>query len=403
MAGRNVPALKNALIVVHRYVGLTISVFLILAGVTGSLLAFYPQIDRLLNPALLSVAPPHAEAQLLDPFVARERLNAQLPEGKRVDGVVLFRPHDFPYNYWIDGKEVFVDPYTGSIRGARTFGDVTEGKKSLMTFIYEFHFSLGLGEVGSWIFGIVALLWTLDCFVGAYLTFPPPRRSRASTPQSIWILRWMPAWFLKTYKLFSLVFTWHRASGLWLFGFLLVFAWSAVALNLRDEVYEPTMSVLFDPEQDIHDRLPHLDPPRETPRLSLREAYDTARVQMKEAASSRGFEVLGEQYLSYDAEHGTYAYTVETDRDVSSRLAETTLYLDGDTGRAVALHLPDSSQAGSTITRWLIALHFGAVRLGGMPYRVFVCVLGVLVALLSITGIWIWYRKWSKRRGAARS
>ena len=47
-----------------------------------------------------------------------------------------------------------------------------------MPFLYKLHYSLALGEVNSYLFGVVALLWTIDCFVGAYLTFPPPSGAR---------------------------------------------------------------------------------------------------------------------------------------------------------------------------------------------------------------------------------
>ncbi len=54
-----------------------------------------------------------------------------------------------------------------------------------------------MGTVGTWIFGLVALLWTLDCFVGAWLTFPPPRRRDARhRPRRFWT-RWAKAWQIR--------------------------------------------------------------------------------------------------------------------------------------------------------------------------------------------------------------
>ncbi|MGH8615454.1 MAG: PepSY domain-containing protein, partial [Gammaproteobacteria bacterium] len=50
----------------HRYVGLAMTVFLILVGLTGSVLAFNHELDRWLNPELLSV--PVREAPMLDPI-----------------------------------------------------------------------------------------------------------------------------------------------------------------------------------------------------------------------------------------------------------------------------------------------------------------------------------------------
>ena len=82
--------------------------------------------------------------------------------------------------------------------------------------------ALALGSVGTFLFGIAALLWTLDCFVGAYITFPQSSRRSATPPLLAWLQRWLPAWLIKANKLFAFVFTWHRASGLWLWALLFV-------------------------------------------------------------------------------------------------------------------------------------------------------------------------------------
>lgn len=49
------PRARQVALIAHRYVGLMMSVFLIVAGATGSIVAFYPQIDRFINPELLAV------------------------------------------------------------------------------------------------------------------------------------------------------------------------------------------------------------------------------------------------------------------------------------------------------------------------------------------------------------
>lgn len=45
-----------------------------------------------------------------------------------------------------------------------------------MPFVYRLHYSLALDTIGTYAFGIIALLWTLDCFIGAYLTLPRGRQ-----------------------------------------------------------------------------------------------------------------------------------------------------------------------------------------------------------------------------------
>jgi uncharacterized iron-regulated membrane protein len=392
---------RRVALLAHRYVGLLTAAFLFLAGVTGSLIAFYVQIDAALNPELFRARPSRAGAAMLDPFELRDRLQQQLPKDQPVNGVLLHLQPGESVNYWIDGRETFVDPYTGKILGTRTWGDLSEGLANLMPFLYRLHFSLALDDVGMFIFGIIALLWTLDCFVGAYLTFPlPSQRAGGSTPAA-WLRRWLPAWLIKTNKLFALVFTWHRASGLWVWFMFLIFAWSAVALNLGEQVYDPIMRTFFGEDEQARawDHLPELDPPRRAPKIALRAAHAVARRLIAEQAGERGFDILGERSLDYQPEHGVYVYTIESTLDISERLAETSLAFDGDDGRVRAFSAPTGAHTGSTISSWLVALHFGAVRVGGLAYRSFVCVMGIVVALLSVTGVWIW---WKKRKPRAR-
>jgi uncharacterized iron-regulated membrane protein len=206
---------------------------------------------------------------------------------------------------------------------------------------------------------------------------------------------------LKTNQLFSAVFTWHRASGLWVWGMLLVFSWSAVALNLGEQVYDPAMNVILG--EHHHDELPAIEPPRVTPKLDFSLARERGRTLMLEESKRRGFETIGERWLDYDPEHGAYGYTVESTLDLDQRLPETTVYFDGDDGRQLSFHASTGSNVRNSVDAWLIALHFGAIRELGVAYRAFVCLLGILVTLLSVTGIWIWWRKRRKRRRAPRS
>lgn len=390
---------RRAILLVHRYVGLTMAAFLVVAGLTGSMMAFYPQLDAVLNPELFQVAPPHAGATTLDPFTLREALVRQLPKGAELGGVILDVTGDRSVNYWLDGKEIFVHPYTGKVLGSRTFGDPSEGRKSLLTFLYRLHFSLALDDVGILTFGVVALLWTLDCFVGLYLTFPLPAQRRAVPRRKSWFAHWLPAWFIKTNKLFVLVFSWHRASGLWVWLMLLIFAWSAVALNLGEQVYSPLMHGLFGKPSEPH--LPELEEPL-AQKLSWRDAHSLARRVMTHESERRGFVILSERSLDYAPEHGAYGYTVETTLDVSERLAETSIQFD-DQGRVLGFSAPTGQHTGSTISSWLVALHFGAVREGGLLYRSFVCLLGFVVTLLSITGVWVWWKKRAAHKRATLS
>jgi len=151
------------------------------------------------------------------------------------------------------------------------------------------------------------------------------------------------------------------------------------------------------PDPNLEDGLPRLDPPREQPALGWRAALEVGRQLMSARAHERGFEVLSERQLDYSPRHGTYSYSVESSLDVSERLADTTVHFDGQDGRLLAFYAPTGDNAQRTVTSYLLGLHFGALRGGGLAYRVFVCLLGLLVTLLSVTGVWIWWRNRAAR------
>lgn len=118
---------------------------------------------------------------------------------------------------------------------------------------------------------------------------------------------------------------------------------------------------------------------------------------MAAQATQTGFEIHAERRLGYDADHGTFRYTVHSSLDISDRYPGTNIWFDGNSGTLVAFEAATGQAAGNTITAWLYHLHWGSITIGGWPYRVFVSLMGLAVAALSITGVWIWWRKRAKR------
>lgn len=410
-------ASRRFLLLFHRYVGLGLTGFLLLAGITGSLLAWNEELDTVVCPELMLASPPAAGAQPLDLLVLRERVLAHYPD-TRVLAVPLAAEPGRSINFFLEAApgstggrvheplddQVFVDPYTGRILGGRKWGDIKQGMKNLMPFVYRLHYSLALGTAGSWLLGIVALAWTLDCFVGACLTFPARRRARMragvspastdATAGKTWLARWWPAWQVRwTGGSYKVNFDLHRAGGLWLWAMLFMLAWSGVAFNLP-QAFSPVMHAVFahQPDVEVTSRLAR---PLPEPRIGWDEARATGRALMAREARAGGFAVREELSLSYDASRALFRYRVRSDRDVRSEGGSTSLWFDANSGERRALFLPTGTAGGDTVTTWLFALHMAAV--GGLPFKVFVCATGLAAALLSATGAVIWWRKRSAR------
>lgn len=209
----------------HRWAGLFIAGFLIIVGATGSLLAFYPELERLINPQFY---PEQIQANKLDVAVLAELAQQRVQHG-RVDWVAVegnqhatvvsmsARSDESGQSSELGFNQLILDPYTGEELGRRQFGAISEGMINFMPFVYKLHYELALGKFGLWILGICALIWTIDCFVGFYLTLPQRRRqSTKSTPdQNTWWQRWQPAWKIRWQSSsYKLNFDLHRASGL---------------------------------------------------------------------------------------------------------------------------------------------------------------------------------------------
>lgn len=397
--------LRGVCIVVHRWVGLAIATFLVVAGVTGTLLVFYEALYEALDPSRAALADRPSDAPVLGSGALRDALRRQDPTvhaeymplaiaANRAVAVYVGAAPGAPEPVH---DEYFLDPTSGEVIASRKWGVLPTRASELMPFVFRLHYSLALDEVGSLLMGIVALLWTLDCFVGAYLTFPAASR-RGSSPVA-WLRRWWPAWTIKTGKLASLVLTWHRASGLWPWAMLFVLAWSSVGLNLRS-VYEPVMSSVR-ATRDLEAELPQRDEPLPEPPLGWSDAEREGAAIVDALAQARGFTVIERHSLGYDAAHGVYRYRVKSSLDVSDRHPATIVYVDATTGDLVAFE-PPTGPGGDTATTWLFALHWGAVIGWGLPYRVFVSAMGLVVAALAGTGIWIWWRKLVLRRNARR-
>ena len=353
-------------------------------------------------PAVFRVAPPTPGAAPLDALLLRERIAARFPQAQ-VSYAPLSAPPGRSMVFYLRqsgdtplaSDEVFVDPYTGAILGQRRWGEISQGAINLLPFIERLHYALALGDTGLLIFGLVAIVWTADCFIGAMLTFPArlKKRTPASKP---WLLRWRPSWLLRRHGgSYKLVFDLHRAGGLWLWAMLLVFAWSGVAFNLYG-VYAAVMQPLF-PHQGSEEIVAR-HTPAPAPHLGWPAALAQGRVLMADLARQQHFAILEENALAYERELGVYSYQVRSSRDVRDHKGLTSIFFDAASGRQLATWLPTGAASGDTIRSWISALHMASMW--GWPFKMVICAMGVLVAGLSVTGVLIWRRK---RQGQARA
>jgi uncharacterized iron-regulated membrane protein len=405
--------MRAVFVVVHRFVGLTIAAFLFISGLTGAVISWDHELDALINPHLMD-AP--GRGPFHDPLVLADKLAADEPHS-----FVTYVPlhpeagHSLPFGvaprfdpetqdlYETGYNQVFIDPVTGDVRGKREWGAAWPiTTETFVSFMYVLHYSLhipemwGINRWGEWLMGGVALLWTIDCFVGFYLTLPIRKRTTARLGS--WWNRWKPAWKIKTTgSAYRISFDLHRAFGLWTWVLLFVLAVSAVSLNLYFEVARPIVSALssFTPTPyDTRPMLPHSG--MLTPKVTYAKVLANGRAE----AEKRGL-TLPAGDLFYSPEFGVFGVRFfGPGGEHHPGLGPDILYFDSADGRYIGDWIPWRGTAGDLFLQMQFPVHSG--RIFGIPGRIFISAMGLGVAMLSVTGVVIWLRKRRARLAVRR-
>lgn len=410
---------------VHRYVGLSLAFFLIIIAATGSIIAFYDELERTFNPRQHVVTPQKQGWTLHDLLVIRDKLEAQDPHSHLYSLQFPQRPDESVFSrvigaidpktgkaYELDYDEVFANPYTGERLGQRFFGDFSFRPEHLISQIYYLHYALVLPlTAGIWLTAMVALLWALDCFAGFYLTLPQGKKQERAKAKSFWS-RWKPAWQIKRGAAANrVIYDTHRASSLWIWPLLLVFAVTGFALNLGGPYAQIVSKFSAYAHFQEMPPGPPLAKPLIDPPVDWFEALRLGQRYFAEQAKIEGFTVEKPAALEYRRDHGMYFFVAHTSRDLrdaggsptesNTSATAATIAIDARDGRFLGLQLPTGQRAGNTVTSWINAMHVTAIW--GLPWQIAVAVLGIIIVVVSVTGVLIWWRKRKSRQPRKRA
>jgi uncharacterized iron-regulated membrane protein len=409
------------LTVAHRWAGLVTAAFLIFSGVTGAVISWDHELDEWLNPHLTDA---RASGTARDALQLARELEARHPNaeltyiplaaepghslGFGVDGRVnpaTNRLHEIGFN------QVFVDPASGTELGRREWGAVWPiSRETVVSFLYKLHYSLHFPEIagtdqwGIWLLGIIAMVWTIDCIVGFALTLPARRRARLEAADALagedapaartWWQRWRPAWKVRTGAgAYKLNFDLHRAFSLWAWALLFIVAFTAFSLNLYRELFFPAMSLVSNvTPSPFETRRPS---GRDTP-IAAAVGFEAIVEKASAEARSRGWsEPAGGVFHS--REFGLYGVDFYRPEDGhgSGGVGHRRLYLDSQDGRLLGVREPWKGSAADIFVQAQFPLHSG--RILGLPGRILISVMGLVVAMLAATGVYIWWKKRAAR------
>lgn len=370
---------RRALARIHRWLGIALAAFLVLAGATGSFLAFHHEIDAALTPDLHRVMPRGSRASLDD---ITARIESRHPD--LVVGYLLFTPDSSSSMRAVmntrpaaeaggldreaaDPSDVYVHPYTGEILGERKWGEAGATRAHLVPMVYRFHTSLFVDSLGQWVTGIVAALWLLGLVLGYVLAL-----NRGLLPRALAI-----KWRSSRARVF---FDVHRAAGLATGWLLAVMAFTGLYMNLPS-VIEPVVAALAPFTERPASLRTTATKRSEVWKTGWDAAYASARVAQPEhplvvfaRVESRGYYQL--RFMPPDdiVDAGTIR-----------------LFVSGKDGAVIGRFEDRKGTVGDLIRIWQFPLHSGQAF--GLPGRVLVCLAGVLPLILAATGLWLWLRR----------
>lgn len=404
----------------HRWAGLITAAFLFFSGVTGAVISWDHEIDEWLNSRLFvatSNLPARNTVDLArlveqrDPRARVVSMRLTPEQGESLSVFVLPRIDPaIGKRYALDYNQVFLDAGTGDELGRRFAGaawPVT--RENFVSFLYRLHYTMHIPEFwgsnrwGVRLLGVIAIIWTIDCFIGFYLTLPSRRKKNAARPTAVarelnrgfWA-RWKPAWMIKTSGSgYRISFDIHRAFSLWTWLLLFVIAFTAFSLNLNREVFSPIMKMVsnYTPTPFEQRRPASLDAPIE-PKVSFADIITRAKADGK----ARGWDtpVGGVFYAQSYGIYGALFFKPGDDHGAGG-VGPAQLYYDSEDGHPIGARLPWVGTAADIFVQAQFPLHSG--RILGLPGRILISAMGLVVAALSVTGLVIW---WRKRRARIR-
>jgi len=177
---------------------------------------------------------------------------------------------------------------------------------------------------------------------------------------------------------------------------VLMIAVTSVAMNLNNQVMRPVVSWFSTlSPSPFTSRTPAAQPVEP---VVAREAI-VARAQAE--AARRGWTAPpGGVFLSPDLGLWGVGFFAPGHDHGDGGLGNPWLYYDATSGEPAGDNVPGAGSAGDIFMQSMFPLHSG--RIIGLPGRVLMSFMGVVIAVFSVTGVYLWWRKRVARQRTAQ-
>ena len=346
--------MRAVVLKLHLWGAFIAGAFIIVLGLTGSVMAFEDELDHLTHPRLFAVTPSGAPLPLAD---LGARVLAAKP-GKRIGGYGMGVSPGLSYYVAVGGSAVYVNQYTGEILGERSGA-------TWLNQVHQFHLRLLAGQTGRTIVSWAGVLMLLLTISGIYLWWPVKRVAidwRAGGRR-----RWFDV---------------HNTIGVLAFAFLFILSLTGVVIG-----FESVTSPLF---YRVTDSQPYPFAVPVAPRAGAALVTPDAAVDAARKA------MPGAVPIAVGAPNPKSAYRVAMrfpeDRTPGGR---TRVFVDPYTGAVVLSESSRTTAGGTRIVNANRAIHTGDMF--GIPSKIGMSLASLAAAAQVITGLTMWWKRPARR------
>ena len=354
----------------HLLSGCVAGVVILMMSVTGVILTFQSQMVAFGNRSFSTVEPPSRGAVRLDMDTIVNRANSAEPEAEVTSVTVRPNPNAaYVVNYG-KMKTVFVDPYTGEVKGEGNTG-LRDFLRSVMYWHRWFGAEGENRDIAMAITGASNLAFCLLTITGIFIWWP--RKYRLTTFKTNMI---------PNFKIQGKArdFNWHHTAGFWFLPVLFLISLSGIYISYRwagDLVYTLTGT-----ERPPVQALPPNGATWETPRAPLESFITAATKQVPEWA-----------YITLDIPKPGAETTRLSMSESDSRIPLTRSTLKLNTANAAFVEWAPFSEVnlGNRITTWLRWIHTGEAA--GWIGQLIAGLATAAAVVLGWTGLSLSYRR----------
>lgn len=355
--------IRKTLVVLHRWVALAVGLFVFFVSLTGAALVFENQIDRALNSKLFHV-PPQGERLPLDQLL--ERVRTSFPKD-RVTSVRLAESVGLSDQFQLAKRvTVYVEPSTGRILGTRS---LAEWEVGLARRLHLLHTRLMAGQVGERIVGVISFLTAFLVVTGLILWWPA----------CILTIRRRGSW--RRWNTDA-----HYALGFYTAPLALVMAVTGVIIAFG-EIADPLI-----------DRLNAAPPPARPNRVA--SASNAPPISLDEASRIARQAIPGAALVLLTIPDGARPLVAQMkhpeDRTPAGR---SRVFLNPNNGDVLLVENTRQAGLGTQLHNLKRSLHTGDIF--GWGSRILYLIASVVLALLWVTGMFMWWpgfrTRWKNR------